>query len=37
MIVFVFQTKKQNYEKYINFMKQDGKEAKIPQRILEFK
>ena len=28
---------KQNYEKYISLMKQDGKESKIPQRVLEFK
>ena len=31
------QKTKQNYEKYINLMKQDGKESKIPQRVLEFK
>ena len=26
-----------NFEKYISLMKQDGKESKIPQRVLEFK
>ena len=26
-----------NYEKYISLMKQDNKESKIPQRVLEFK
>jgi tetratricopeptide (TPR) repeat protein len=28
---------KENYEKYINLMKQDKKENKIPQRVLEYK
>lgn len=28
---------KENYEKYINLMKQDNKEAKIPKRVLEYK
>lgn len=28
---------KENYEKYINLMKQDNKEVKIPKRVLEFK
>jgi tetratricopeptide (TPR) repeat protein len=28
---------KKNYEKYINLMKQDNKEVKIPKRVLEYK
>ncbi|QKF67307.1 hypothetical protein AVENP_1762 [Arcobacter venerupis] len=28
---------KENYEKYMNLMKQDNKEAKIPKRVLEYK
>ncbi|MDD2896586.1 MAG: tetratricopeptide repeat protein [Aliarcobacter sp.] len=28
---------KENYEKYINLMKEDNKEVKIPKRVLEFK
>jgi hypothetical protein len=28
---------KENYEKYVNLMKQDKKENKIPQRVLEYK
>lgn len=35
--IYYRQKAKQNYEKYISLMKQDGKESKIPQRVLEFK
>jgi tetratricopeptide (TPR) repeat protein len=28
---------KENYEKYINLMKQDNRESKIPKRVLEYK